>query len=77
MRKRGLSARLISSVSLLLVGFFTLGAARPVEPNLLTGLVWRNIGPFRAGRVAAATGVVGQPGVFYIGLPLGGVWKTT
>jgi hypothetical protein len=21
--------------------------------------------------------VIGQPGVFYIGLPLGGVWKTT
>ena len=42
-----------------------------------TGLTWRNIGPFRAGRVAAVAGAIGQPGVFYIGLPFGGVWKTT
>jgi photosystem II stability/assembly factor-like uncharacterized protein len=42
-----------------------------------SGLRWRNIGPFRAGRVAAVAGAVGQPGVFYIGLPFGGVWKTT
>ncbi len=67
----------ISSKVLLLAGLFTLGAARRAEPNLLSGLVWRNIGPFRGGRVSAVTGVIGQPGVFYIGLPLGGVWKTT
>jgi photosystem II stability/assembly factor-like uncharacterized protein len=44
---------------------------------MLSGLVWRNIGPFRGGRVSAVSGAVGQPGVFYIGLPAGGVWKTT
>ncbi len=49
----------------------------PVDPTLLGGLKWRNIGPFRGGRVSAVTGVIGQPGVFYMGLPLGGVWKTT
>jgi photosystem II stability/assembly factor-like uncharacterized protein len=48
-----------------------------VDPGLLSGLTWRNIGPFRGGRVAAVTGAIGQPGVFYIGLPGGGVWKTT
>lgn len=42
-----------------------------------SGLRWRNIGPFRAGRVGAVAGAIGQPGVFYIGLPFGGVWKTT
>ena len=42
-----------------------------------SGLEWRNIGPFRAGRVSAVAGAIGQPGVFYIGLPFGGVWKTT
>ena len=52
-------------------------APSPIEPSLLAGLRWRNIGPFRGGRVAAVTGVIGQPGTFYIGLPLGGVWKTT
>src|SRR5689334_24004690 len=49
----------------------------PVDPGLYAGLVWRNIGPFRGGRIAAVSGVIGQPGVFYVGLPAGGVWKTT
>src|SRR5579859_4911534 len=52
-------------------------AAQTVPSSLTSGLVWRNIGPFRGGRVSAVTGVVGQPGVFYMGLPAGGVWKTT
>src|SRR6266498_1725361 len=50
---------------------------RPPAPVLLAGLAWRNLGPFRAGRIAAVSGVIGQVGTFYIGLPLGGVWKTT
>lgn len=49
----------------------------PVDPRLYAGLTWRNLGPFRAGRIAAVTGAVGQPGVFYAGLPAAGVWKTT
>src|SRR5437867_1359838 len=48
-----------------------------VDPRLLSALVWRNVGPFRAGRVSAVSGAIGQPGVFYIGTPAGGVWKTT
>lgn len=40
-------------------------------------LAWRNIGPFRGGRVSSVTGAVGIPGTFYIGLPQGGIWKTT
>lgn len=77
MGKQGSVFRWSSGLSLLLIGLFTLSAARPVEPSLLSGLVWRNIGPFRGGRVSAVSGVIGHPGVFYIGLPLGGVWKTT
>ena len=48
-----------------------------VSPELYAGLRWRNIGPFHGGRIASVTGVIGQPGVFYAGTPLGGVWKTT
>jgi len=48
-----------------------------VDPQLYSALTWRNLGPFRGGRVAAVTGVIGQPGVFYAGYPGGGVWKTT
>src|SRR5579863_6157768 len=52
-------------------------SAQTAPSNLYSGMVWRNIGPFRGGRVSAVTGAIGQPGVFYMGLPMGGVWKTT
>src|ERR1044071_5796160 len=48
-----------------------------VDPRLFAQLSWRNIGPFRGGRTKAATGVPGQPNVFYTGAVNGGVWKTT
>ena len=34
------------------------------------------IGPFRGGRTVGAAGVPSQPGVFYMGVNNGGVWKT-
>ena len=37
---------------------------------------WRCIGPFRGGRSNCATGVVGNPAVYYQGTTGGGVWKT-
>jgi len=39
-------------------------------------LKWRSIGPFRGGRSVAATGVVGNDKVYYMGTTGGGVWKT-
>ncbi|MGH8184415.1 MAG: WD40/YVTN/BNR-like repeat-containing protein [Rhodanobacteraceae bacterium] len=39
-------------------------------------LHWRLIGPFRAGRTLAVTGVAGQPEHFYMGSVDGGVWET-
>ncbi len=51
--------------------------SQQVNPNFLQSLHWRSIGPFRGGRTKAATGVPGQPNVFYIGVCNGGVWKTT
>ena len=45
--------------------------------RLFSGMRWRNIGPFRAGRVSAVAGVPGNPAVYYIGLPGGGIFKTT
>ncbi|MGH7592949.1 MAG: WD40/YVTN/BNR-like repeat-containing protein, partial [Gemmatimonadales bacterium] len=62
---------------LIAVAVLALAAATPIKPDLLAGLVWRNVGPFRGGRIAAVTGVIGEPGTFYAGLPAGGVWKTT
>lgn len=38
---------------------------------------YRSIGPFRGGRSVTATGVVGDPLTYYMGITGGGVWKTT
>ena len=62
---------------LLLIGSLSRPAYAQVDPSLLSGMVWRNVGPFRGGRVTAVTGALGQPGVYYFGTPIGGVWKTT
>src|SRR5262245_52617230 len=37
---------------------------------------WRMIGPHRGGRTVAAEGLPGQPGLFYIGVNNGGVWRS-
>ena len=47
-----------------------------VKPDLYAGMKWRNIGPFRGGRVSAVSGSITEPGVFYAASSLGGVWKT-
>jgi photosystem II stability/assembly factor-like uncharacterized protein len=51
--------------------------AQELDPSLYSSLEWRMIGPFRGGRTIGATGVRGQPNVFYVGVNNGGVWKTT
>ncbi|HEY3929599.1 MAG TPA: hypothetical protein VGL89_14605 [Candidatus Koribacter sp.] len=38
---------------------------------------WRNIGPYRAGKVNAVSGIPGDPATFYFGASGGGVWKTS
>ena len=67
-----------TALAVLTVASSALAQSRPpVDPRLYAGLTWRNLGPFRGGRIAAVSGAIGQPGTFYIGLPAGGVWKTT
>ncbi len=51
--------------------------AQPFDPGLYAEMRWRMIGPHRGGRTVAATGVVGQPNLFYVAASNGGVWKTT
>ena len=73
-------ARLALSVLLVLLSALPLTAQEastyPVGLRMLQGLKWRGIGPLRGGRTKAASGVPSQPGVFYIGVVNGGVWKT-
>ncbi|MEO7456699.1 MAG: hypothetical protein ABIY52_10585, partial [Gemmatimonadaceae bacterium] len=55
------------------------GMVRSAPLNLsgiASGVRWRHIGPFRGGRVAAATGVPSRPNEFYFGSVNGGVWKS-
>jgi photosystem II stability/assembly factor-like uncharacterized protein len=59
------------------------GAATPktepkpaVDPVLFGGMKWREVGPYRGGRVAAVTGLPGDRDTYYFGGTGGGVWKT-
>jgi photosystem II stability/assembly factor-like uncharacterized protein len=38
---------------------------------------WRQVGPFRAGRISAVAGVPGDPATYYLGTPGGGIFKST
>ena len=52
-------------------------AAQPLRIDYFPDLRWRSIGPPRSGYVSAPAGVPGDPTTYYVGLPEGGVWKTT
>jgi photosystem II stability/assembly factor-like uncharacterized protein len=63
---------LLGVLILLAVG----AVAQSVPPELMSGLKWRLIGPFRGGRVIAVAGVPGDSTTFYFGGVNGGIWKT-
>lgn len=47
-----------------------------VNPAALSALRWRNLGPFRGGRVIAVAGHPTEWATFYMGSTGGGIWKT-
>src|ERR1051325_1503692 len=49
--------------------------AQAADPS--AAMRWRQIGPNRAGRARALSGVASQPNVFYAGFDNGGVWRST
>src|ERR1041385_4064077 len=69
-----INASITAVVGLLLLA--PIAIAQQYDPSLYNGLHWRMVGPFRAGRVNAVSGVVGQPETFYFGSVGGGVWKS-
>jgi photosystem II stability/assembly factor-like uncharacterized protein len=72
------ASKIRQSIAALAISLSTVSALHAqLDQRLLSSLSLRNLGPFRAGRVAAVSGAVGQPGTFFIGLPSAGVWKTT
>jgi photosystem II stability/assembly factor-like uncharacterized protein len=66
-----------SFIALFLLLFAGSAVAQSVSPQVMSGLKWRLIGPFRGGRVVAVAGVPGDSTTFYFGAVNGGVWKTT
>lgn len=46
------------------------------NPEYISKLEWREIGPYRGGRSCAVTGVPGKPNLYYFGATGGGVWQT-
>ena len=52
-------------------------ASGPRIEGPMRDIRWRQIGPFRGGRVLAVAGVTSQPQVYYFGATGGGVFKTT
>ena len=76
-------SRKLGSIVLLALLFICVTFAIPsvgaeqYDSALYAGMQWRQVGPFRAGRVTAVTGVSGQPAVYYMGTAGGGAWKTT
>ncbi|MBV9216240.1 MAG: glycoside hydrolase, partial [Acidobacteria bacterium] len=71
--------RVVLIAALCVVGVFSPAFNAQVPDELFAGLKWRNIGPYHGGRISAVTGAVGpgQDGIFYVGAPIGGLWKTT
>jgi photosystem II stability/assembly factor-like uncharacterized protein len=51
--------------------------AQQIDPLFFSELRWRSIGPPRSGYVSAPAGLPADPTTYYVGLPEGGVWKTT
>lgn len=71
------------SVSILVLVGYSLVLTAQVDPAPtlvqaphLKALQWREIGPFRGGRVNAVAGRPDQPLVYYFGSTGGGLWKT-
>ena len=64
----------VSVFFVLIISFVSVQSQTKNDPLKL--LQYRQIGPFRGGRVSAVAGVASQPNVYYFGATGGGVWKT-
>src|SRR5581483_4674909 len=51
--------------------------AQIYDQKLFGAMHWRNVGPFRGGRVLTVAGIPGDPKTYYFGAVAGGVFKST
>src|SRR5271167_1470287 len=64
-------------MSILLWVSLSVALSAQVDTTLIGGMKWRQIGPFRGGRVLAVAGVPGDPNTYYFGGVAGGIFKST
>jgi photosystem II stability/assembly factor-like uncharacterized protein len=64
------------AVAVLLCSSFAGNGFAQVNPAVAGGMKWRQIGPFRGGRVLAVAGVPGDPNTYYFGAVAGGIFKS-
>src|SRR5271155_1076473 len=64
-------------VAALLCSFFAGNGFAQVNPAVAGGLKWRQVGPFRGGRVLAVAGGPGDPKPYYFCAGAGGIFKST
>jgi len=78
-RRKEVTAILVTTLTLffVLLAYSTKSVAQQYDPSFYSGMQWRQVGPFRAGRVTGVSGVPGQPAIYYMGTAGGGAWKTT
>jgi len=69
--------RRLSALCVLAVLSIAGNSTAQVNPALVGGMKWRQIGPFRGGRVLAVAGVPGDPNTYYFGAVAGGIFKST
>src|SRR5271165_877070 len=74
--RRELMRRVIA-VAVLVCSILAVNGKGQVDPALVGGMKWRQIGPFRGGRVLAVAGVPGDPNTYYFGAVAGGIFKST
>jgi photosystem II stability/assembly factor-like uncharacterized protein len=69
--------RFILKLSALAAALACAGSTITAQDLSFHEMRWRDIGPTRAGRARALTGVPSQPNTFYVGFDNGGVWRST
>ncbi len=74
--KRNISAFFLPLLLCLFAGSVHSSVGDSTDTAMLKGLEWREIGPYRGGRVTTVAGVPGKPMLYYMGSTGGGVWKT-
>lgn len=76
-RRRPLALVIFAALIVFAFAPHTEAQQRATDEALFKNLQWRQIGPYRGGRVTAVAGISSQPFVYYFGATGGGVWKTT